>query len=125
MSDQANISTADKTAEDVSDRKAIETLATLFGASMKKVAGANESQQIAILALTAVVALSPATADIDPKRLAVVLEMLTKGRPDSEKVRKRVANYVGLLVGISRKLPELLAGLERSAQVDPAPKDIN
>ncbi len=110
MPDQANVTTPEGDGSQSSaDRKAIEAVATLLDSSMKQLAGTNDAQQTAILALTALVALSPATSAIETEKLAVILELLTRGRPDSANMRKRVANYVSLVVGISTKLPGALA----------------
>lgn len=91
------------------DRKAAEALGAMLGASIKQLAGANESQQTAILALTAILAASSATASADPEKLAVMIEMLTKGHPNRDTLRKQIANYVSLVIGVSSKLPGALA----------------
>ena len=102
----------------------LETLAVVLGASMKQIAGANDAQQIAILALTAIVACSPTTASLDLEKLGVALKTLTMNRSDSEKVCKQVADYVSLIVGVSRKLPDVLAQAKTAKEAGLAPESV-
>jgi hypothetical protein len=116
MADQTGTGAPGDPAGAGTDRQSIDALAAMFGVTMKKIADANDAQQVAILALTAVMALLPDTAKVEPAKLGVVLELLTHGRPDRDKVRQQVANYVSLIVGVARKLPAVIAEAERKSR---------
>ena len=88
---------------------AIQGLSMIFGASVKQLVGTAESQQVAILALTSILALLPGVAEIDPKRLAVVVQALTQNRNDADQVRERIGAYVAMVVTLANKLPEVIA----------------
>jgi len=92
----------------------VTALALLFGDSVKSLVQTAEAQQTAILAMTAMLALSPGVADIDAKRLGVVVQALTMGRKDADRVRGDVAAYVSLIVGFAKKLPEIMADAEKA-----------
>ena len=111
MSNQIEVPATDK----VADPKAAEALSTALGLSLQQLAGANDAQQIAIMALTAIVALSPGTATIDLEKLGAVLAILTKGQPNGDAYRKRIAQYVSLMVNIARKLPEAIEEAKKKA----------
>ena len=106
MSDQIEVPASGDVADPkVADPKAAEALGTALGLSLQQLAVANDAQQIAIMALTAVVALSPGTAAIDTEKLGAVLAILTKGQPNGDAYRARIAQYVSLMVNVARKLP--------------------
>ena len=54
-------------------------------------------------------ALLPGVAEIDPKRLAVIVQALTQNRKDADQVRERIAAYVAMVVTLANKLPEVIA----------------
>jgi len=89
------------------ERVAIQAVAAVLGDSLKKVASADESQQIAILGTAAIVACLPGVADIPRERLAAVIGILSQGR--SEEFRKRIAQFIGMSVTVSARLPEIVA----------------
>src|SRR5689334_20796135 len=95
---------------------AIQSLATMFGDAVQQLVQTTESQQTGILALTAMMALVPGTADIDAKRLAVIVQTLTQNREDADVVREKIAAYVAAIVGIAKNMPEAMAVAE--GQVD-------
>jgi hypothetical protein len=116
MSDQIEMSATDNVADPkVADPKAAEAMGTALGLSLQQLASANDAQQIAIMALTAIVALSPGTATIDPQKLGAVLAILTKGQPNGDVHRKRIAQYVSLIVDIARKLPAAMEEAKKRA----------
>jgi hypothetical protein len=92
------------------DRAAIQTIAAVLGDSMKKVATAEEAQQIAILGTAAIVACLPGTGQIPPERLAAVVGLLSNGR--SQDFRNRIAHFIGMAVTVSQRLPDIVAAQE-------------
>jgi lactate dehydrogenase-like 2-hydroxyacid dehydrogenase len=120
MSDQIEMSATDNVADPkVADRKAAEAMGTALGLSLQQLASANDAQQIAIMALTAIVALSPGTATIDLEKLSAVLAVLTKGQPNGDVYRKRIAQYVALIVDMARKLPAAMEEAKKRAAEAP------
>jgi hypothetical protein len=89
------------------ERVAIQAVAAVLGDSLKKVASADESQQIAILGTAAIVACLPGVADIPRDRLAAVVGILSQGR--SEEFRKRIVQFIGMSVTVSERLPDIVA----------------
>jgi hypothetical protein len=87
----------------------LEAMATVFASHVQRLAGVSETQQIAILGLAAALMLSPATAQIDPRRLAVAIEALTANRKDSADVRPKIAAFVALIADMAKRLPEVMA----------------
>jgi hypothetical protein len=92
------------------DRAAIQTIAAVLGDSMKKVALAEEAQQVAILGTAAIVACLPETAQIPRDRLAAVVGLLSNGR--SDEFRAKIAQFIGMAVTVSQRLPDVLAAQE-------------
>jgi predicted class III extradiol MEMO1 family dioxygenase len=92
------------------DRAAIQTIAAVLGDSMRKVATAEEAQQISILGTAAIVACLPETAQIPRERLAAVIGLLSHGR--SKEFRTRLAQFIGMAVTVSQRLPEIVAAQE-------------
>jgi hypothetical protein len=88
---------------------AIQGLSIIFGDTVKQLVANAESQQVGILALTSMMALVPGVAQIDAKRLAVVVQALTQGRKDADQIRERIATYVSMVVSMANKLPEVIA----------------
>jgi hypothetical protein len=91
---------------------AIQAMTLLFGDNVRQLAGTAESQQVAILALTSLVALLPGVAQVDANRLAVIVQALTENRKDGEQVRERIATYAAMVVGLANKLPEVMAEVD-------------
>lgn len=110
MSDEIN-SAADVPKPGTPDA-ALQALSLLFGDAVKHLVTTAESQQTAILALTAMLALNPNTTEVDAKRLGVVVQALTQNRKDAEQARERIAAYVSAIVGLASKMPEALAVLD-------------
>ncbi len=108
MSEKANsaVPEADKT------QKAIQGLALLFGDTVKQLVTNAENQEVAVLGLTAMVAMLSSTAPLDPAKLGLVVQVLTAGRKDAEQIRERIAAYVTAAVGIATNLPDVLAKAE-------------
>ena len=63
-------------------------------------------------------ALLPGVAQIDAKRLAVIVQALTQGRKDADQVRERIATYVSMVVSMANKLPEVIAEADAKAKAD-------
>ena len=118
MTDNAKPNGNIKVPEPGSADSAIQGLSMIFGASVKQLVANAESQQVAILALTSMLALLPGVAEIDPKRLAVVVQALTQGRKDADQVRERIAAYVSMVVTMANKLPEVIAEADAKAKAD-------
>jgi len=119
VSDQTEVPASGKAA-DPADQKGAEALGTALGLSLQQLAAANDAQQIAILAMTAVLALSPGTAAIELDKLGAVLAILTKGQPNGDAYRARIAQYVSLMVNIARKLPAAVDEAKKAAAQAPA-----
>ena len=98
--------------------EALAALALLFGDSVKQLVTTAEAQQTAILGMTAILALTPGTANIDPKRLGVIVQALTMGRKDADRVREQVAAYVSMVVGLAGKLPDIMADAEKAERAN-------
>lgn len=114
MSDDMNGASERKVPEPGTAEAGVTALALIFGDSVKQLIVTAEAQQTAILGMTAMLALSPGTADIDPKRLGVIVQALTMGRKDADRVREQVAAYVSMIVGIAGKLPDIMADAEKA-----------
>jgi hypothetical protein len=112
MSDTTNTNGADAAQQPPSRDSAIHGLSMVFGDSVKHLANMADSQQVAILSMTAILAMLPGTAQIDATRLAVIVQALTKGRKDADQVRERVAAYVSMIVSLANKLPDVVAKVE-------------
>jgi hypothetical protein len=97
-------------------QEALTALGLIFGDSVKQLVMTAEAQQTAILAITAMLAVAPGMAEVDPKRVAVIIEALTMGRKEGERerVREQVATYVAMIVGIAGKLPGIVADAEKA-----------
>jgi hypothetical protein len=101
-----------------SNDSAIQGLSIIFGDTVKQLVANAESQQVGILALTSMMALVPGVAQIDAKRLAVVVQALTQGRKDADQIRERIATYVSMVVSMANKLPEVIAEADAKAKAD-------
>ena len=118
MADNAKSNEQTKPPEPGSTDAAIQGLSMIFGDTVKQLVGNAESQQVAILALTSMMALLPGTAEIDAKRLAVVVQALTQNRKDADQIRERIATYVSMVVSMANKLPEVIAEADAKAKAD-------
>lgn len=118
MADNAKSNGQVKVPEPGSADAAIQGLSMVFGGTVKQLVGNAESQQVAILALTSILALLPGVAEIDPKRLAVVVQALTQNRNDADQIRQRIAAYVSMVVSMANKLPEVIAETEAKEKKD-------
>lgn len=114
MADDMNGASERKPPQPGTAEAGVTALALMFGDSVKQLIVTAEAQQTAILGLTAMLALSASTADLDPKRLGVIVQALTMGRKDADRVREQVAAYVSMIVGIAGKLPEIMADAEKA-----------
>ena len=94
------------------ERAAIQTVAAALGESMRRVAFAEEAQQVAILGTASIVACLPETAQIPRERLAAVVSLLTSGQSDD--FRRKVAEFIGTAVTVSQRLPEVVAAQQAS-----------
>jgi hypothetical protein len=112
MTDNAQSNGTVKVPEPGSTDAAIQHLSLIFGGTVKQLVGTAESQQVAILAMTAMLALMPGVTEVDPKRLAVLVQALTQNRKDADEMRKRIADYSALIVTMANKLPEAIAEAE-------------
>ena len=112
MANNAQVNGTITTPEPGASDMSIQGLSLLFGATVKQLVGTAESQQIAILALTSMLALVPGVAQIDPKGIAVIVQALTQDRKDAEQLQARIATYVSMVVNIANKLPEAIADAE-------------
>ena len=90
----------------------MQALSMLFGDTVRQLVGTAESQQVAILALTSMLILTPGVAEIDAKRVAVIVQALTQNRKDAEQMRERIATYISMVVNMANKLPEAIADAE-------------
>ena len=99
-------------AEPGSTDQAIQGLSMLFGDTVKQLVANAEAQQVAILALTSILVVVPGIAEIDKLRLATIVQTLTQGRKDADKIRERMAAYVAMIVSMADKVPEALAEAE-------------
>ena len=98
----------------------IEDLLTLPVRQLSHVA---ESQQTAILAMTAILAVMAETGKLPADRLGAVVSTLTAGRADAEAAREKIAAYLSLVINISKKLPEIIAGNEAAVAAEKAKKN--
>lgn len=98
----------------------IEELLTLPVRQLSHVA---ESQQTAILAMTAILAVMAETGKLPADRLGAVVSTLTAGRADAEAAREKIAAYLSLVINISKKLPEIIAGNEAAVAAEKAKKN--
>ena len=114
MSDDMNGASERKAPQPGTAEAGVTALALMFGDSVKQLIVTAEAQQTAILGMTAMLALSPGAADIDPKRMGVIVQALTMGRKDADRVREQVAAYVSMIVGLARKLPDIMADAEEA-----------
>jgi hypothetical protein len=92
----------------------VAAMGMIMADSVKQLVITAEAQQTAILAMTALFVLSPGIADVDPKRVAVLIQALTQGRKDADRVRESVAGYVAMVVGMASKLPQIMADAEKA-----------
>jgi len=99
-------------------QEAMAAMGLVFGDSVKQLVMTAEAQQTAILAITAMLAVAPGIAEVDPRRVAVIIESLTMGRKEGERerVREQVAAYVSMIVGIAGKLPQIIADAEKAGK---------
>lgn len=112
MTDNAKLNGNIKVPEPGSADSAIQALSLVFGGTVKQLVGTAEAQQVAMLALTSILAVLPGVAEIDPKRLAVIVQALTQNRKDADQVRERIAAYVSMVVSMANKLPEVVAEVD-------------
>ncbi|WP_398480639.1 hypothetical protein [Tardiphaga sp.] len=112
MSDTTKTNGADAAQQPPTRDSAIHGLSMVFGDSVKHLAHMADAQQVAIMSMTAVLAMLPGTAQIDATRLAVIVQALTKGRKDADQMRERVATYVSMIVSLANKLPEVVEKVE-------------
>jgi hypothetical protein len=112
MSDTATTTGTNGGAEPPSRDSAIHGLSMVFGDTVKHLATMADSQQVAILATTAIMAMLPGVGKIDPTQLAVVVQALTQSRKDGDPIRERITTYVSMVVSLAEKLPEVVAEME-------------
>lgn len=105
-----------KVPEAGSTDSAIQGLSMVFGDTVKQLVANAESQQVAILAMTSILALIPGVAQIDSTRLGVIVQALTQNRKDAEQVRERIAAYAAMVVGLANRLPEAVAEAKAKAK---------
>lgn len=108
-----NSNGATKVPEPGSSDAAIQHLSLLFGDTVKQLVGISDSQQVAILAATSILALMPNVADIDVGKMAMIVQALTRGRKDAEQICERVAAYTTMIMTVADMLPGIMAEAKR------------
>jgi len=94
------------------DPVAAALLGKLLTQSFGKIAGQTEAQQIALMAVTAMMVCSPHAAQLDEKKMAAVIYAMAGAKPEMQPLVKAVAAYAAGLVGFAKKLPEVMAAIE-------------
>ncbi len=112
MSNTATTTGTNGATEPPSRDSAIHGLSMVFGDTVKHLVTMADSQQVAILSTTAILAMLPGVGQIDPTRLAVIVQALTQGRKDADPMRERIATYVSMVVSLANKLPDVVAEME-------------
>jgi len=112
MSDTATTNGTNGSSEPPSRDSAIHGLSMIFGDTVKHLATMADSQQVAILATTAIMAMLPGVGQIDPARLAVVVQALTQSRKPDDPIRERITTYVSMVVSLADKLPQVIAEMD-------------
>jgi hypothetical protein len=94
------------------DPAAVALLGKMLTQSMQRVVGQTDAQQVALMAVTAMLVCSPHVAQIDDKKMAAVIYAMAGAKPETKPMVKAVAAYVAALVGFAKKLPEAMAAVE-------------
>jgi hypothetical protein len=102
------------------DKDVMAALTKIMGDAGKKLIGQTEAQQIALMALKSIVVASPVTATLNQDRLAAVLYSLGGATPGAAPMLKKVSAYLGMLVTMAQKLPELEAEAKALAAAEEA-----
>jgi hypothetical protein len=85
---------------------AIKALSGVFSQSMTQLTTASNDQMLAIMGTAALVACLPETRDIPPQRIGAIINLLSKGRPDAEAFRQKLAQFVAMLMTMSKRLDQ-------------------
>jgi len=101
---------------------AIKALSGVFSQSMTQLATASNDQMLAIMGTAALVACLPETRDIPPQRIGAIINLLSKGRPDAEAFKQKLAQFVAMIMTASSRLAEAESAGKPSAAKPSAAK---
>jgi hypothetical protein len=105
---------------DPQNRQALEVLGGLIDKSVKDVAGQNETLQVMVLALTAILVVTPSTAKLPMEELAAALRALLRKREDANESMAKAATFLGVVMNLAQKLPEALANAKAEMAAEAA-----
>jgi hypothetical protein len=89
------------------DQKRAEALGLALTKSLGGLKNGLEKQNATILGLVAIVASLPETANVNPRRVGAVVEMMLTSQPDNQKLREELTQAVGKVLVLARKLQQL------------------
>ena len=89
---------------------AIKALSGVFSRSMSQLATASNDQMLAIMGMAALVACLPETRAIPPQRIGAILTLMSQGRPDAEAFKQKLAQFIAMVMTMSRRLADAEAG---------------
>jgi hypothetical protein len=102
------------------EEQAAAALAGIMTNTIRQVSGQTEALQTAIFALSAILVVTPSTAQLSEERLAVVIQVLL-GQQQSDEPMRRVVNYVSHIVTMAKKMNAVIADLEEKGLLAAAP----
>lgn len=89
-------------ADQASDREAIKALGSALNESLRKISEAEQSHLVSMMGVAAVLACLPDTAKVDATRVGALVGVLSRGRPDEEALRDKVAKFAARILTISQ-----------------------
>jgi hypothetical protein len=93
------------------DEQVAAAVAGMITNTIRQVSGQTEALQTAIIALSTILVVTPSTAQLSEERLAVIAQALV-GKKDTDEPLQAVANYIGNLVTMAKRLNAVMAGIE-------------
>jgi hypothetical protein len=102
------------------DEQVAAAVAGMITNTIRQVSGQTEALQTAIIALSTILVVTPSTAQLSEERLAVIAQALV-GKKDTDEPLQAVANYIGNLVTMAKRLNAVMAGIEEKGIFADAP----
>jgi hypothetical protein len=102
------------------DEQVAAAVAGMITNTIRQVSGQTEALQTAIIALSTILVVTPSTAQLSDERLAVIAQALV-GKKDTDEPLRAVANYIGNIVTMAKRLNAVMAGIEEKGILADAP----
>ena len=115
--------TEQQTAENKSEHEEVvaKAIGTALGVSVGNMAAMFEVQMATLLALASIVACLPGTADVDPRRVGVLVRLLSANQKEGARLRSEMVKMASVILDLAKQLRNAPLTPQEGAGAAPGP----